>query len=193
MTETTRQTSNPAASQAPHQQPRIYAACLAAYSEAGPRPTNGHLHGCWIDASQDTEAILAEISAMLQASPIPGAEEWAIHDHEGFEGAELSEYSGIDRVVALAAFIAERGKLGAEVLEHFCGDIDQAEAAFDDYAGHHCSLADYAQELTEETTDIPPTLIHYIDYEAMARDMELNGEVFTIELGFEDIHVFWSR
>jgi antirestriction protein len=130
---------------------------------------------------------------MLDASPIPGAEEWAIHDHEGFEGAELSEYSSVDRVVELAAFIAERGELGSRVLAQFGGDIDQAEAAFDDYAGRYRSLADYAQELTEDATDIPPTLIHYIDYAAMARDMELNGDVFTVELGFEDVQVFWSR
>ncbi|MDZ5696738.1 antirestriction protein ArdA [Chelativorans sp. M5D2P16] len=165
---------------------RIYVACLAAYN-------NGYLHGRWIDANQDPEAIQAEISAMLQTSPIPGAEEWAIHDHEGFDGVELHEYSGIDRVVALAAFIAERGELGAKVLEHFGGDIDQAEAAFDEYAGRYRSLADFVQEITEETTDIPPTLIHYIDYAAMARDLELNGDVFTVELGFEDVHVFWSR
>ena len=31
------------------------------------------------------------------------------------------------------------------------------------------------------------------DYDAMARDMELGGDVFTIELGFEQVHVFWSR
>jgi len=167
-------------------EPRIYVACLAAYN-------NGYLHGRWIDASQDAEAIQAEISAMLKASPIPGAEEWAIHDYEGFGGTELSEYSGIDRVVALAAFIDERGELGAKVLEHFGGDIDQAEAAFDEYVGSFRSLADYAQDLTEQTTDISPTLDHYIDYEAMARDMEINGDVFTVELGFEDVHVFWSR
>jgi antirestriction protein len=166
--------------------PRIYVACLAAYN-------NGYLHGRWIGANQHAEAIQAEISAMLKASPIPGAEEWAIHDHEGFEGAELHEYAGIDRVVELAAFIAERGELGAKVLEHFGGDIDRAEGAFEEYAGCYRSLADFAQEITEETTDIPPTLIHYIDYAAMALDMELNGDVFTVELGFEDVHVFWSR
>lgn len=182
MTEPKQQTLKPAASTGP----RIYAACLAAYN-------NGHLHGRWIDADQDAATIQAEISAMLQASPIPGAEEWAIHDHEGFEGAELSEYSGIDRVVELAAFISGRGALGAKLLDHFSGDIDQAEAAFDNYAGRYRSLADYAQELTEDTTDIPPTLMPYIDYAAMARDMELSGDVFTVELGFEDVHVFWSR
>jgi len=82
--------------------PCIYAACLAAYN-------NGHLHGRWIDATQDAEDIQAEILEMLRASPIPDAEEWAIHDYEGFAGATLNEYSGIEKVVALAAFIAERG------------------------------------------------------------------------------------
>lgn len=166
--------------------PRIYAACLAAYN-------NGRLHGRWIDASQDPEDIQAEISEMLAASPLSGAEEWAIHDYEGFEGARLEEYSGIEKAHALALFIIERGALGAKLLEHVGGDLEQAEAAFEDYAGEHRSLADFAQEITEETTDIPPTLANYIDYDAIARDMELNGDVFTVELGFDEVHVFWSR
>lgn len=178
MTQTNQQTLKPAAGTGP----RIYVACLAAYN-------NGYLHGHWIDSDQDADDMRAKISAMLKASPIPGAEEWAIHDYEGFEGAELSEYTSIDRVAELAAFIAEHGELGGKLLNHFSGDIDQARSAFDDYAGRFTSLADYAQALTEDTTDIPPTLVHYIDYEAMARDMELNGDVFTIESGFEDVHV----
>lgn len=166
--------------------PRIYVACLAAYN-------NGCLHGRWIEADQDTEDIRADISAMLEGSPVADAEEWAIHDYEGFEGADLSEYSGITQVVELATFIAEHGKLGGKLLHHFCGDIDQAKDAFDNYAGSYRSLADYARDLTEETTDIPDALVNYIDYEAIARDMEMGGEVFTIKLGFQDVHVFWSR
>ena len=182
MTLDNQQTLKPAAGTGP----RIYVACLAAYN-------NGYLHGRWIDADQDADDMRAEIAAMLKVSPIPGAEEWAIHDYEGFEGAELSEHTGIDRVAELAAFIAEHGELGGKLLNHFSGDVDQARSAFDDYAGRFASLADYAQALTEDTTDIPPTLVQYIDYEAMARDMELGGDVFTIALGFEDVHVFWSR
>ncbi|WP_420346515.1 antirestriction protein ArdA [Pelagibius sp.] len=166
--------------------PRIYAACLAAYN-------NGRLHGRWIDVTQDPEDIQAEIAQMLAASPIPGAEEWAIHDYEGFEGARLEEYSGIEKTHALALFIVEHGKLGAKVLEQFGGDLDDTKAAFEEYAGEHRSLADFAQELTEETTEIPQSLVNYIDYETMARDMELNGDVFTVELGFDEVHVFWSR
>jgi len=166
--------------------PRIYVACLAAYN-------NGHLHGRWIDAAQDAEDIQSEISEMLSTSPIPHSEEWAIHDYEGFEGAELTEYSSIETVVKLAGFVAAHGELGGKLLAHFGSDLEDAEAAFENYAGQHKSLADFVQELTEETTEIPQSLVYYIDYAAMARDVELNGDLFTIELGFEDVHVFWAR
>lgn len=166
--------------------PRIYVACLAAYN-------NGHLHGRWIDADQDAEDIQAEISEMLRASPAPNAEEWAIHDYEGFEGAELAEYSNIESVTSLAGFIAKHGKLGAKVLEYFGGDLSDAEAAFDEYAGQFESLADFAEELANNTgLESPDALKSYIDWAATARDMELNGDVFTVELGFDQVHVFWA-
>ncbi len=178
--------TQPALEQTEGQGPRIYVACLAAYN-------NGCLHGRWIDADQDADDIRTEISEMLKASPIEGAEEWAIHDHEGFEGAEISEYEGIESVAKLATFVNERGRLGGRLLQHFCGRLDEAEEAFDNYAGCYRSLADYAQELIEETTEIPEKLANYIDYQAIARDMELGGDIFTIETGFEETHVFWSR
>lgn len=43
------------------------------------------------------------------------------------------------------------------------------------------SATDYAQELIEETTDIPDNLRYYIDYEAIARDMKINGEIEEID------------
>ncbi|PHS08474.1 MAG: antirestriction protein [Blastopirellula sp.] len=176
--------------QTPHQAqsdgPRIYVACLAAYN-------NGHLYGKWIDADQDAKTIQSNITTMLAASPIPNAEEWAIHDCEGFEGADIQEYSGIETVAKLAAFVSEHGELGGKLLANFNGELEDAEAAFDEYAGEHKSLADFAQDLIEQSTKIPENLVNYIDYDAIARDMELNGDVFTIELGFESVHIFWSR
>ncbi|TRW96277.1 antirestriction protein ArdA [Paracoccus sp. M683] len=164
---------------------RIYVACLAAYN-------NGILHGRWIAASREAYDIYADIRAMLAASPIEDAEEWAIHDHEGFEGAEVSEYMGIEQVAELAAFIEEHGEIGGKLVGHF-GNLDEARKAIEDaYAGEYRSLADFAEELTEETGDIPERLRFYIDYDRMARDMEI-GDVFTIETGFEQVHVFWSH
>lgn len=55
------------------------------------------------------------------------------------------------------------------------------------------SPEDYAEELTEETTQIPEHLAFYIDYEKMGRDMELGGDVFTIETGYQEVHIFWNH
>lgn len=164
---------------------RIYVACLAAYN-------NGILHGCWIDAEKEPDEIRSGINSMLKASPIAGAEEYAIHDYEGFEGAPVSEYSGIESVAELAAFVAEHGGLGGKLVEHF-GDLDAAREAIEDhYAGQYQSVADFAQELTEQSTEIPASLQYYIDWERMARDLAIN-DVLTIETGFECVHVFWRH
>lgn len=162
---------------------RIYVACLASYN-------NGMLHGRWINARQEAWAIYDDIRAMLDASPIAGAEEWAIHDYEGFEGVQLSEYEGIESVAEMAAFIGEHGKLGAELAGHFGSINDAREALEDRYHGAFPSLADYVQELTEDCTPIPEALRLYIDWQAMARDAEMSGDVFTLQTAHDEVHVF---
>lgn len=164
---------------------KIYVACLAAYN-------NGILHGRWIDATQGEDHIWNGIRAMLAASPIPGAEEHAIHDHEGFEGAAFSEYESVQHVAELADFIEEHGVIAGKLVEHF-GDLEEAKEALEDrYCGVHSSVADFAQEITEETTQIPRNLQYYIDYERMARDLEMS-DILAIETGFEEVHIFWQH
>ncbi|MCF8708178.1 antirestriction protein ArdA [Rhizorhapis sp. SPR117] len=167
--------------------PRIYIACLAAYN-------NGYLHGVWIEADQDADAIRDEIAAMLARSPIENAEEYAVHDYEGFEGVTISEYAGIDNVARMGAFIAEHGALGAGLLEQFGGDMDQAETTLQDcYHGQFASLADYMEELTTESVTIPEALRSYVDWDAMACDAEMGGDLFTIETAHGEVHVFSNR
>jgi antirestriction protein len=184
---TTPQPSAPLAADAaptPEIRPRIYVACLAAYN-------NGCLHGRWIEATTPDE-VMSEVRAMLADSPLPDAEEWAIHDNEGFEGLNISEYEGIQSVVEKAEFIEKYGRLGAELVTYY-GDLETARKALeDDYAGVYKSLAEFAEELTEQSTQIPHSLQYYIDYERMARDLAVN-DVLAIELGFDEMHVFWSR
>ncbi len=166
-------------------EPKIYVACLAAYN-------NGHLHGEWIDADQDAWSIYDNVKEMLAASPVADAEEWAIHDFEGFEGIRIEEYDGFERVAELAAYVIEHGKLGAEVFSYF-GSIEEARSVLSDqYAGQYESLADFAQEITEETASIPENLRFYVDYERMARDMAIS-DVIAFETGMSEVHVFWSR
>ena len=166
--------------------PRIYVACLAAYN-------NGRLHGRWIDAT-DPHDVWDHVSAMLAASPEPDAEEWAIHDYDNFHGCCISEYAGFDTVCEFAAFLEERGELGAKLYEAFSEDLEQARAAFEDYAGEFKSAADFAEQLHEDTgTEIPESLRYYIDWQALARDMALNGEIMVFQTGFDEVHIFWSR
>lgn len=165
---------------------KIYVADLAAYNA-------GILHGVWIDATDDQESIQDQVRSMLAASPEDMAEEYAIHDYEGFAGYELSEYEELESAHEIACFIEDHPGIGGALLNHF-SDLEQAgRAAEENYCGCYTSLADYAQELTGETSEVPDHLAFYIDYEAMGRDMELNGDVFTIETGFEEVYIFWNN
>lgn len=164
---------------------RIYVACLASYN-------NGILYGRWLDATQGEDHLWDGINAMLAASPMPNAEEWAIHDHEGFEGAAIAEYESIPTVAELAAFIDEYGPIAAKLME-YCGDLEEAKDTMrDHYTGVYSSVADFVQELTEETTKIPDNLQYYIDWERMARDLEIN-DILALETGFEEVHIFWRH
>ena len=165
-------------------EPKIYVACLAAYN-------SGRLHGAWIRANQDENAIRAEIAVMLSRSPIVVAEEYAIHDFEGFEGATVGEYTSVGAVAAMASFIVEHGELGGAVLAHFGGNLDEAREALESrYLGQYQSLADYAEQTVWSSIVIPESLQYYIDWDAMARDWEINGDYFVIEESRSEVHIF---
>lgn len=141
--------------------PKIYVADLAVYN-------GGHLHGVWIEVTEDQDDIQEQIQLMLKDSPVEEAEEWAIHDFEGFDGAVISKYEGIERVVNIAMFLNEYSDIGGALVSHVCGDLDESHnAAEEQYHGCYRSLADHAQEITEETSQIPKHLEFYIDYDRM--------------------------
>ena len=165
---------------------RIYVACLAAYN-------SGYLHGVWIDVTADIDDIQDQINSMLESSPVDDAEECAIHDFEGYGSYRLLEYEGIESAHEVACFIEEYGEIAAELISHF-SSIDEAKKAMEEkYAGCHESVADFAEELTTDTTVIPESLAFYIDYEKMARDLELGGDIFTLETGYREVHIFWNH
>lgn len=58
--------------------------------------------------------------------------------------------------------------------------LEDALERFEEVCLHYSSAKNYARELIEDTTDIPENLRYYIDYEAIARDMKLGGEIVKI-------------
>lgn len=163
--------------------PRIYVACLAAYN-------NGQLHGTWIDANQGADAIHEEILAMLASSPIPGAEEWAIHDYEDFGGIALSEYESIERVAEIAALLIEHGEaFGAWYSYDPSADLSDFQDA---YRGEYDSEEAYAEELADDTgmlDSLPENLRYYFDYERFARDLFMS-DMHSVRSGHGTIYVF---
>lgn len=59
--------------------------------------------------------------------------------------------------------------------------LDDALNRYEEVCLYTGRPANHAQELIEETTQIPENLRYYIDYEAIARDMRLNGEIEEID------------
>jgi len=144
--------------------PRIYAACLASYN-------NGSLYGEWIDADQGADDIQTEITEMLRASPEPGAEEWAIHDYEGFCGLSIGEYENIESVSLLAQLITKHGAAFACYLSDKGAEYATEEHFQADYSGEHENEESFAEDWFRECNEIPKELDDYIDWERVASDL----------------------
>lgn len=165
--------------------PRIYVACLAAYN-------NATLHGEWLDADQEPDTLDEAVQQMLRRSPEPGAEEWAIHDYEGFSPYQLHEYESLADLSAVAQGIVEHGPVFAALLDHHDNLDDTRKALSEDYCGSWRSLDEYVEDTMRDCHDIPDYLDYYIDWAAMGRDMETNGDLYTLELDGA-IQVFQNR
>jgi antirestriction protein len=170
--------------------PRIYAACLAAYN-------NGCLHGRWIDANQSAEGLSCDVQAMLKASPEPGAEEWAIHDYEGFGALRLSEWESFEPVSAIAAGIDEHGNAFSAWLA-YDSSLDPADTeAFEDaYRGEWDSMRAYAENYADDVGmyDAAEKTGHTyvtVDIEMLTRDLDI--EMYTADSDHHTVYVFDPR
>lgn len=171
-------------------QPRIYVACLAAYNA-------GTLHGAWLDADRDADEIHEDIQKILSSSPEAGAEEWAIHDCEGFGPLKLDEYEPIENVAALAQALEEHGPAFAAFVENLgttSKDYGEFTEEFQDaYRGEWHSLEEYADNFLEDIgalEKLPEYLRCYFDVQAFARDLETCGDVWTWQASDGMVHVF---
>ncbi|KQR82857.1 hypothetical protein ASF98_02320 [Arthrobacter sp. Leaf337] len=174
--------------------PAIYVASLADYN-------NGRLLGDWIDATIGADAIHEKITAILARSTEPAPEEWAIHDYEGFGNKRLSEYERIEDVAALAEGIEQHGEAFTAWVDYTGLDPEDWHHFDDAYLGEFDSLTAYAEQMIDDLgwrdeveKYLPESLQPYvkIDAEAMAEDMRLNGEIYSVESD-SGIYVFNSR
>lgn len=155
--------------------PRIYVACLASYN-------NGILHGAWIDCS-DADDMRDAIAAMLAKSQQPDAEEWAIHDHEGFLGIHISGSHDLDELAELAELAeliedTDEDLLQAAIKVADSSSPDDLREALDRFCGSYDSLADWAEELCSDLYDLsalPSFITAHIDWEYVAKNELIMG------------------
>lgn len=206
--------------------PRIYVACLASYNagklhgvwidcdqdvdyiqaeiadmlRASPEP-NVEVNCPQCDGSGELQPD-EECPECHGSGKVPSAEEWAIHDYEGFGSWKLSEHESIETIAAYAAILDELDDSEAEAFQawidnHGSPSYDIDESSLDDfreqYQGCYDSLADYAEQWAEDTGSIPkdfPAWIR-IDWEATGRDFQLGGDIWTHQ-GEHGLHVFYN-
>ena len=127
----------------------------------------------------------------------PIAEEWAIHDYEGFGNLHLGEHESIPTVAAIARGIVEHGPAFAAWADIADRDIETLERFEDAYLGSWSSLTEYAEQYVddiglEDELDrvVPDGLRPYvqIDTEMLGRDIGMDFAVVEDRDG--SIHIF---
>ena len=174
---------------------RIYAACLASYN-------NGVLHGAWIDcgglSGDDLREEITRRVLLTSRFPnvtvehpetgeqVPSAEEWAIHDHEGFGGL-VGEYTSLDTIAEVAEALEDDSdgyKLIAlrYLVENNGYSLGSAIDKIDDVFVSDQSMRDWAYDRFDECHEggvdaLPEMIRHAIDWDEVARQSEIAGEI----------------
>ncbi len=170
--------------------PRIYVASLSDYNE-------GNLHGVWVDAAQSLDDTWDEIQRMLMASSTPDAEEWAIHDYEGFGALSLGEYEPLEFLFEVAQGIVAHGEAFAAFVEVAERDRDRFPLFDQVYQGRWESVQAYVGELLESTgvdttlAELPEWVRDYVqvDMSELARSLTASG-VMTVAASEGGVYVF---
>lgn len=131
---------------------------------------------------------------MLRRSPEPGAEEWAIHDYDGFGPFQLSEHDSLETVARIGQGIAEHGSAFAHWASYVGTDLDQLGRFDEAYLGQWRTIEDYAEQLLDDLGidpyEVGPEMLRpYLsfDLDAFARDLSYELHVSDDADG---VHVF---
>lgn len=156
----------------------VYIANLGKYAE-------GELVGAWFTPPIDEEDMAEKIGLNSEY------EEYAIHDYE--LPFDVDEYTPISRINDLCERIEELD--GSPILEElkeiqsmWFSNLEELLDHVDDLICYiECdSMEEFAMYYIEETGllgEVPENLQNYIDYQALGRDMELEGNFLVTANG----------
>ena len=173
---------------------KIYFASLTDYN-------SGILHGVWVDPEdKDADDIQEEINEMLKASPAAKkdpyliAEEWAIHDHEGFPRC-IGEYANLEDIMEYVEACERIDKAAVKAYVEYHGDFSVADKAAEAYRfGPQDNMREVGMEMYEQAHgEIPEGLIIFVDWEAYAERSDISQEYITVGSHSDGFYAFTSR
>ena len=161
---------------------QVYISNLGKYNE-------GELVGSWFHPPIDMEEVKTKIGLIDQY------EEYAIYDYElPFEVGEYTPISEINRLCSLVEEIEDTPiyKEIHEIQSMWFSSLEELIEHKDDIICHSdCeSMEDVAAYYVEETGqlgEIPSNLRNYIDYHALGRDMEIEGNFLVTSNGIFEL------
>lgn len=157
---------------------------------------SGRLTGEWVDLDgtlwDSIEAFLAKRTQETGELH----EEHAIHDYDDTPkpiADWLGEYPSKEQIELLGELSEDELDMWAAWIEHVGAHYaDSVQEARDAYHGTCKSKEDFAEQLVEDVCDlkgVPEMIRYHIDWEGVARDLELGGDYSFVECGGE-VHVF---
>lgn len=159
-----------------HPAPEIYVACLSAYAA-------GKLHGEWIEVDKNLEELEAAIALVIKSSPEVDAEEWAVHDTEGWYGLSIDEHPDLEQLVEWSKLIQEHGAAVSYFIE-WALDVG-IEPSNDEFELRFCGHWDSSNDFVLKSEEIKehyswdefekqfPFWSNMIDWEQLASELEM--------------------
>lgn len=150
--------------------PRVWVGCLHCYN-------NGRLVGGWFEADErDSLDDIEEVHDRADAPLTESCEELWVMEHENVpEKGEMSTVTADEWLSAYEEIDDD------DQWEAFCGwvqdtgnDVSSSGDFLDHYQGLYHSTEDFAQELAEETMDIPESMSAYFDYDKWTNDVMMD-------------------
>ena len=167
---------------------RVYITDLEAYN-------NGHLVGQWYQLPMNEDLLAESIENVLQKGrDICGDthfhEEYFITDYE-CDYMEIEEYSNLTKLNEIAEAMENIDEEGVKAINflmenNFVKDIFEAIETYEDSVRIYedSTMEDIAYNFIQECyslDDIPSIISNNIDYESIARDMEIEGSFYKID------------
>ena len=148
--------------------PSIYVANLGAY-------VAGRLIGEWLDLTKfnDVEDLAKEVDRIANKNLVLYGDEWAIHDYSNFP--DLGENPNLEDVIKVSKLIQQLHN-GYAAVKGFLDNwsVEDLEHFEESFCGAYSSFKEYAEQLFDDTMEVPEHLTSYINYDAFSRDLSFD-------------------